>query len=179
MNFPERKTIKLKNYDYSATGSYFVTICTRDRMKILSEIVKEKIVLNSDVANNVDIPENGEIGKIKVELSEYGRIVERELAQIGVRYRNVSVETYVIMPDHIHAIIRIRNNQEQVNKNVMLHNIVGGFKSIVSRVCYSKHGVEKIFQRSYMEHVIRNKEEYDEIKEYITKNPIRWYLSKK
>ena len=177
MELPKRKSVKLKNYDYSSNGSYFVTICVRDRMRILSSLCMDNTEVDGSILEFIEIPQNHKPGKITVKLTDCGKIAERELLGLGQRYDGVSVEKYIIMPDHIHAIIRIRD-YDAINDRVSLHDIVGGFKSLVSRACSSECGVVKIFQRSYSEHIIRSKEEYDDIKEYISKNPIRWYYSK-
>ena len=87
-NLPTRKKIRLQNYDYSETGAYFITICTNKRRKILSKIV------------GVDVPDDP-----RVELTAYGKIADKYINQLNNFYANISVEQYVIMPNHIHMIL--------------------------------------------------------------------------
>jgi REP element-mobilizing transposase RayT len=161
MDAPQRKPIRIQAYDYSQNGAYFVTICTKDRKKILSDIV-------GDDAHIVPKP--------------YGRIAEKYI-------RNVpEIEKYVIMPDHIHMIIRLDNGSMWAPtptksptetdsyirlKAVNIPSIVRPIKVLVTK----EIGIS-IFQRSYYDHVIRNQHDYDEIWEYIENNPIKWATEK-
>jgi len=151
MEFPQRKQNRLCNYDYSLNGAYFVTICTQDRKKILSQIV-------GDDAHIVPKP--------------YGRVAEKYI-------RNVpEIEKYVIMPDHIHMIIRLDNGSMWASTPTDRHpqhsrvaGIIRSFKVLITK----ELGVS-IFQRSYYDHVIRNQRDYDEIWQYIENNPRKWVL---
>ena len=89
MNFPKRKVLRLKDYDYSQTGGYFITFCTENRAPLLGNIVVGGGVL--------DAPQ--------VELTEYGRITEKYIQNISVAYPHISVENYVIMPNHVHLLL--------------------------------------------------------------------------
>ena len=93
MILPDRKKNRLENYDYSQNGAYFITICTRDRKKILSEIVGADTIRPYEII-----------------LSQYGKIVDKAINNIANIYENISVDKYVIMPDHVHMILRITNN---------------------------------------------------------------------
>ena len=141
MDLPQRKENRIKSYDYSQSGAYFVTICTVNRRRILSEIV-------GDDARIVPLP--------------YGRAVEKYI-------RNVpEIEKYVIMPDHIHMMIRLEQGRS------------GGIASIIRSIkaLTTKEIGEPIFQRSYYDHVIRNQKDYDEIWTYIEDNPRKWAIQK-
>ena len=94
MNLPKRKQIRLPDYDYSAPGAYFVTACTHEKRCILSTITVGDGVL--------DVP--------CVRLSPYGKIVEETLREIVNTYSWLSLDRYVIMPNHIHLLLRIRGN---------------------------------------------------------------------
>ena len=173
---PKRKPIRLTKFDYSTVGAYFVTVCTRDRMKVLSEIVPV-----GDGAH--DVPQ--------IQLSTIGKIVEKHLLSSN-RISGVKIEQYVIMPDHIHAIINL--NPKEYIKNVvgtyntqkngtsrapsptnqMLPHVISAFK----KFCNKEIGYN-IFQRGYYDHVIRNKNDYDEIVKYIHDNPQKWYYEKR
>ena len=156
MNEPlrSRKYNRLQHYDYNQDGAYFITICTKDRKKNLSSIV-------GDDAHIV--------------LKYYGITAEKYI-------RNVpEIEKYVIMPDHIHIIVRLENGSMwastptgKLEKTNHVANIIRSLKTLVS-----KELGESIFQRSYYDHVIRNQQDYNEIWQYIENNPRKWILQKR
>ena len=148
MDLPKRKPIRLEEYDYSQNGVYFVTICTKDRKPILCDIV-------GDDAHIVP--------------KKYGLIVEKYI-------RNVpEIDKYVVMPDHIHMIIRIDNGTMWASSPTK--NISSIIRSI--KVLTTKEIGESIFQRSYYDHIIRNEGDYKEVWEYIENNPIKWVMMNK
>ncbi len=146
MILPDRKKNRLENFDYSSGGAYFITICTRDRKKILSEIVGADTIRPYEII-----------------LSQYGKIVDKAINNIANIYENISVDKYVIMPDHVHMILRITNNGGRM---VSAPTVIAGMKRYVSKKC----GVS-IWQKSYYDHIIRNQKDYNEIWEYIEHNP--------
>jgi REP element-mobilizing transposase RayT len=149
---PKRKPNRLENFDYGAGYSYFITICTRNREKILSHIVGEDIIL----------PQN------TITLTTHGQIIEESILSINNHYENVFVEQYVIMPNHVHLILTIQDNGRIISSPT-IPIIVGQLKRFSSK----KAGVS-LWQRSYYDHVIRNKTDYEEISKYIYENPINW-----
>jgi REP element-mobilizing transposase RayT len=157
-NLPKRKGIRLKEYDYSEMGLYFVTICTDKRRKILSNIV------------GVDVPDDP-----RVELTVYGKIADKFINQLNDFYDNISVEQYVIMPNHIHIILFVRNNGSSGTSTptVKQHSAVSAFVSTFKRFSNKEIG-ENIWQRYYYDHIIRNKHDYEEISKYIHENPLKW-----
>lgn len=150
---PKRKQIRIENYDYSAPGAYFVTICTANREKCLW----------GDCRGELCSPD-------KVPLSEVGLIVEKEIATMNETYDAVSVDKFCIMPDHIHLIVRI---DADVNGRMVsaptVSTVVGSMKRWVS-----KQIGRSIWQKSFYEHGIRNQRDYDEIWEYIDNNPLKY-----
>ena len=164
---PKRKEIRLKHFDYSSAGAYFVTICVKDRQRILSTITTV-----GDGA--LDVPQ--------IILTQIGKIVEKNLLS-SENISGVKIDQYVIMPDHIHAIIFLNPDQYQKPRsgtsrapsptNEMLPHIVSTFK----RFCNKEIGCN-IFQRAYIEHIIRDREDYDARRKYILENPARWYYNK-
>lgn len=151
MELPKRKLDRLRDYDYSQNGAFFVTICTQDRRKILSDIV----------GDGFPVPK------------AYGIVAEEMIRQIPVKYQAVSVDTYVIMPDHIHLLLRIDQTLGMGNPSPTLGNIIGWYKYQVTKQINAQFGQqgEKIFQRSYYDHVIHNQHDYNEVWEYIKNNP--------
>ncbi len=150
-----RKNIRLNEYDYSQAGYYFVTICTKDRLRILGEIVG---------ADDPVCP------KAEMRLSEIGNIVEKCWYKINDIYEGVQTDIFCIMPNHIHGIIVISTGGQG---RPPLHKIIQGFKSFTTRMCFN-HNMKTIWQRNYYERVIRNDQEYQKICEYIETNPLKW-----
>ena len=164
MNLPKRKKNRLNNYNYAQDGIYFITICTRDRKKILCNIVG---------AGVLDCP--------KTKLLYHGEIADKYIKQIGDFYYNISIDKYVIMPDHIHLIVTVKNGRSgtpaptgEKNKNSGITEFVSTFK----RYCNNEIG-ENIWQRSYYDHIIRDRNDYNEIWEYIENNPKKRILTHK
>ena len=173
-DLPKRKSTRLKNYDYSSTGVYFVTICIQDRKQILSEIIRTA----GSVTNEQETSPVGEglaPPAYSVKLNPCGEIVKEQLQLIEKRFPSVSVKDYVIMPDHIHAILYLRKEAGGECPSPTLDDVICAFKSLTSRSCKSKYGMEKMFQRSYAEHIIRDREDYETRRRYIYENPMRWY----
>ena len=158
----KRTELRLKQYDYSSKGAYFITICTKDRKRILSDIIKPVGV--------------GALDDPKIILTETGKVVKKHLLS-SENISGVKIDKYVLMPDHIHAIIFLEpekytkgSSRAPTPTNEMLPHIVSTFK----RFCNKEIG-ENIFQRGYMEHIIRDREDYETRTKYIYENPIRWF----
>ena len=171
---PKRKPTRLKNFDYSSAGAYFVTICIRDRMNILSEIVKTDIA-SADKTNRSAVGEGLAPPEITVKLKPCGAIAKEQLQLIETRFPSVAVEDYVIMPDHIHAVIFLHEKAGGASPSPTLDDVVCAFKSLTSRSCKQKFGIEKMFQRSSAEHIVRDRDDYETRRKYIYENPMRWY----
>lgn len=157
-DLPSRKPNRLKNFDYNSCCAYFITICVQNRECILSDIV-------GDGAH--DVPKNI--------LTEYGKIAEKNIIS-GNRIKNVTVENYVVMPNHIHIILRIENIDSTCGTSKApspTNQTVPHFVSTFKRFCHAQIGF-KIFQRSYHDHIIRNNKEYLFIWKYIENNPLKW-----
>ena len=172
--FPKRKSTRLKNFDYSSKGAYFVTICVRDRMQILSEIVRTDLTV-TDKTIGIAVGEGLAPPEITVKLKPCGEIVKEQLQLIETRFSSVTIEDYVIMPDHIHAIIFLHEKAGGASPSPTLDNVVCTFKSLTSRMCKQRYGIEKMFQRSSAEHIVRDREDYETRRKYIYENPKRWY----
>ena len=151
-----RKSNRLEGFDYNSDGAYFITVCTHNRKEILSKIVG---------AGVLDCPE--------IHLLYHGKIADKYIKQLNCFYGNISVVKYVIMPDHIHLIISVKNGQSgtpaptsEKKSNSDVAKFIGTFK----RFCNRQYG-RNIWQRSYYDHIIRNQQDYNEIWEYIDNNP--------
>ena len=154
MDLPNRRPNRVPHYDYSQTGSYFITVCTQDRKKILSRITHPG----------------------RPEPSPYGDVAEKYIRQMDAFYDHLSVDKYVIMPDHIHFLITLHFATDAAPKErtSAIARFVGTFK----RFCNKEFG-GNIWQERYYDHVIRNQEDYNEIWEYIDNNPRKWSIQKR
>ena len=101
----KRKNIRLKNYDYSKEGYYYITICIKNRKEILSKII------DCNKNKSIDVGADASV-RPKIKLTEIGKIIEEHLQNIDKIYeKNVILDEYIIMPDHIHFIIQIRRTE--------------------------------------------------------------------
>ena len=159
MDLPQRKRNRLENYDYSQIGAYFVTICVKDRKRLLCQIVGTGVP---------DCP--------KIRLLNHGIVAEKYIVQLDSFYNDVSVDKYAIMPDHIHLLITVSSGQSRTPVPTEINNrnsVISRFVSTLKRFCNKEYG-ENIWQPRYYDHVIRNQEDYNEAWEYIENNPIKW-----
>ena len=157
--FPRRKHPRMPDYDYSTAGAYFITICTHNRKCLLSHIVGRGLAPAETVC------------------SQYGEIAEEQLLQLENRFPTLKIDTYVIMPNHIHAILRLEETAG-ASPRPTVTDIVCAYKSLTTRACKQVSCMEKLFQTSFYEHVIRGQADYNEIAEYVQNNPKQWELDK-
>ena len=180
-SYPQRKSPRLTDYDYRTPGAYFITICTHGRKCILSDI---------------PTPSAGEglaPPAASVSLTETGRIVEQHLLDIPVRFPSVTLDHYVLMPNHVHILLTLSgSNVEEAGgaspSPTTISQVIGTFKSLATRAVHdwiltqenipgqiSDAGKpDPLFQRSFHDHIVRNENEYRLIAEYIVNNQIRW-----
>lgn len=161
-----RKKLRLENYDYRSPGAYFVTICTQGHQSALGKIVDQN-----------------------VELTWKGEIAQDLWAEIPLHFSYVNLDEFVVMPNHLHGILWIeeqndsipslRKNPNSVNPQAgSLSVIVRSFKSAVTRkVNQTSHTRGRGFwQRSFHDHILRDDQDLDEHRKYILENPIRWKM---
>lgn len=143
-----RHSIRIKDYDYSKKGMYFITICTKEKKHIFGNINNEEVILSN-------------IGKIaKTILNK----VEKKLRE------KISVVEYIIMPNHVHLIVELK-----LDYKIKLKDFITLYKSLVTKKVNKEYkNIGCIWQRNYYEHIIRNEKEMFAIIEYIQTNPIRW-----
>lgn len=192
----KRKSIRLKDYDYSKSGAYFITICCENKLNRFGDIIVgaglAPALFNTFQDNkNNDIEEGQPQGIAPTEinnylpvmqLNEYGQIAYDEWLNLSERFNNFELNVFQIMPNHIHGIIVLNNSNLSDNKN-SISEIIGAYKSLVANKCLkvSKSRNEvlgKFWQRNYYEHIIRNENSYNEISEYIINNPLKWQEDK-
>ena len=153
-----RRSIRLKEYDYTQTGGYFVTICTENRKSIFGEII------------------NG-----SVQLNKSGSIIAATWPWLSDQYPYVKLDVWVIMPNHFHGIVFLFNDpmggsRTAPTKTKSLGRLIGVFKTVSTKRINEIHRnpAQPVWQRNYYEHVIRNETDLEEIREYIQNNPLKW-----
>ncbi len=170
--FPRRKNIRLKGYDYSREGCYFITIVTKDRAPLFGKIVDGEMVLN-----------------------ELGEIVQITWNDLVNHNKNIGLDEFIIMPNHIHGIIMIFDPvgagskpaqaigagcEPAPTRHTPLSEIVRQFKTFSARRINQIRNTPGIpvWQRNYYDHVIGTDREYERITEYIAENPSNWLTDK-
>ena len=157
-----RRSIRLKHYDYSRSGAYFVTIVMKGRACLLGDIVDEEMRLNN-----------------------IGHAVQDVWQNLVAHYARIELDTFIVMPNHVHGIIVIVDHRDTVGAGLRpaptktqhgLPEIVRAFKSFSARSINKMRHTPgaPIWQRNYFEHVIRSEESWNRIRQYILDNPARW-----
>ncbi len=174
-----RRSIRLKEYDYARAGAYFVTVCTNNKECLFGDVVEGNMTI-----------------------SQFGAVAMKCWVEIPNHFTGLSVDEFVIMPNHIHGILSFvgarhavpelttepksnvspRETIEQFGKPVVgsLPTIIRSFKSTVTKKINQIRNLRggPLWQRNYYEHVIRNENELNRIREYILKNPLKWELDR-
>ena len=163
-----RRSLRLKGYDYKQAGVYFVSMCTLNRTCFFGDIVNGEMMLNAE-----------------------GQIVAEEWIKTAEIRNNIELDEWVVMPNHFHGILVINECRgtarraptvEQFGKPVSnsIPTIIRSFKSAVTKRINELRNSPgaKIWQRNYYEHIIRNEDELNCIREYITNNPLKWEFDK-
>ena len=168
----KRKPLRLKEYDYSAAGYYAVTVCSKNRVPWFWET---DLFVGASIARPP--LDEDTISKIIADgccpLSEYGRVVERAILDIPSVYSNVTVETFAIMPDHVHLLLSLGAPQTEGGRPMVaptdISRVIQQWKGIVT-----KQVGFPIWQKSFFDHIIRNEQDFQRIWNYIVTNPIKW-----
>ena len=170
--YPKRKPLRLKNYDYSTPGAYFVTICTAGKRCVLSTIRMQRSCAHTAVGDGLARP--------VVKLTNIGSIIERQIEDIPKRFPAVTVHKYVIMPNHIHLLVSLHRDLDQASSagwaspSPTVGDVVRVLKSLSTRQARPYWGEGPLFQRFYYDHVVRDEKDYDEVWAYMEYNPLRW-----
>jgi len=176
--YQQRKPTRIRKYDYSSAGAYFVTICTQDRKRIMSEIISTNDKCISKTNENIV---GGDVldAPFCIKLLPYGVIAEKYIKQLDDFYNNIKIDHYIIMPDHIHIMIFVyKSGASRTSPPTRQHSIISRFVSTFKRFCNKEYG-ENIWQESFYDHIIRNDQDYEEHIKYIYENPIKWYYKNK
>ena len=153
MEMPKRKPNRLKKFDYSAPGAYFITICTKDRKNLFWENVGASIARPQDVA-----------------LTAQGKIVDTAIRNITKYYPAITVDCYTVMPNHIHLLLQIQTdgNGEPMH-TPSISTVIQQMKGYVT-----KQLGYPIWQKLFHDHVVRGERDYQKISRYIEGNPMKW-----
>ena len=157
MDHPQRKSTRLKGFDYNSPGYYFITLCTKRKEKLLCDIVGTGVL---------DGP--------KTQFTHYGKIALSHLEEMKDFYEDIKIDKYVVMPNHIHLILRILampcvQKSQTDPANTKTARFIGTFK----RLCNRDFG-ESIWQFRSHDHIIRGEKDYQKIWNYIDNNPAKW-----
>ena len=161
-NKHHRRSIRLKGYDYSQAGAYYVTIVTYQRDCLFGDIMNKEMILN-----------------------DFGKIADECWSAIPEHFPLVELGAYVVMPNHVHGIIVIHDGRgtiyraptiEQFGKPTVgsLPTIVRTYKAAVTRRIGREHNATGIWQRNYYEHIIRDEKDMQNKTDYIESNPSLW-----
>ena len=156
-NYVRRKPNRCSSWNYSSNGSYFITVCTENKRCVLGKTVVGDGVL--------DVP--------KVFLSEYGEICFKQIEEMQAVYDDIKTDKFIIMPNHIHFIITIKNDYGTSRTPSPTNAKIPGYISTFKRFTNKKIGFD-IWERSYYDRIIRSENEYSEIWQYIDSNATKW-----
>ena len=153
MEFPKRKPNRLKDFDYSQPNAYFITICTQNKEMLFWENVGASIARLE-----------------KPQLSFYGNVVEKAILNISKHYSMITVDNYVVMPNHIHLLLQIYTDD---NGRAMLAPTISIVVQQMKGYVTKKIG-KSVWQKLFHDHVIRDEAGYLKIWNYIEGNPSKW-----
>ena len=163
---PFRKPLRMSHYDYNTPGAYFLTFCTHNRKHFLSRIV-------GAIHESPD-----------TQLTTCGKILDAVMQNIPA-HLHVTIDRYVIMPNHVHLIAVITEEdalreirESPLQSRSIMSKLIGYIKMNASKAIRQHYGDVTVWQRGYHDHVIRNQEDYVSLAEYIQTNPLRWELDK-
>ena len=158
-----RKSVRLLHYDYSQAGAYFITICVKDREPLF-----------------------GSVSEDAVNLSQFGHVVEEEWNKTAVIRNNVEIDEYVVMPNHFHGIVVLKDFERSDSRKEHFGAPVAGSLSTIVRLFKQACTVHinklrdtphaPLWQRSYYEHIVRNDKDLQRVREYIVNNPLQWSI---
>ena len=154
----QRKPNRLIDYDYSQNGTYFITVCIKNRQNLLGEIsIISNPIYPKDIAMLVP--------------SELSLLVMQETEKLTTIYSNITLDCYVIIPNHVHMIIIIDDVTNEILIRPTVSQVIKQWKGVITK----KAGFSP-WQKSFHDHIIRNTRDYMRIRKYIQNNPSQWAL---
>lgn len=159
---PARKPMRLKGYDYSNDGAYFLTLCTQNRKNYFGKIARADLLSEPYIC-----------------YSKYGEIVAEQIAEINQTYTHMEITNYAIMPNHLHMIVFVESgasgtppptNGVKNGAPTPTNAAIPALVSTLKRLTNQKTGV-KLWQRGYYDHILRDEDDYLKARKYIYENP--------
>lgn len=159
----------MRGYDYSQDNLYFVTNCVKGMVCCLGAIVP---IASAAESNEIDLSKSNKI----MVLNKYGEIVRDRLLWLTIQYPYVVLVNYVVMPNHVHAIIEIDSLRvtDKTIKIKSLSSLFGAFKTTSSKLIHQAGFSDFAWHRSFHDHIIRNDKSFRNISNYIDQNPSNW-----
>jgi REP element-mobilizing transposase RayT len=155
ITLPKRKHLRLEDYDYSLAGGYFITVCTHDRGCLFGQVMNEQMELNG-----------------------FGAIVREEWLRSEQMRPNITLDAFMVMPNHFHAIIVIDypylGHRRPEDPRQSLERIVAGFKATCTRRINERRRNAPVWQRSFHDEIIRDEWHLGHVRKYIMNNPAQW-----
>lgn len=168
---PKRKSIRLKGYDYSQNGCYFVTVCAKDKRHLLAHYRSKADIVGAGLRAR---PRDA------IVLTPLGKEVEKAIDYINIHYEDIDIENAIVMPNHIHLLITIDNIEARYtggHGDPPLHDVIGRLKSYTTKkyweITGDKNGV--LWQKKYIDHIIRNQQDFEYHWNYIEYNALKEY----
>jgi REP element-mobilizing transposase RayT len=175
-----RRSIRLKEYDYSLEGAYFITICTQNKENLFGVVV--------GAGSKPALMDSAMMNPALMVLNDVGKIIEYTWNDLPNHNHGIELDEFIIMPNHVHGIVVLTDSERIGNKRAGLEpaptgkyglsEIVRQFKTFSAKrvnKIRNTHGVP-MWQRNYYEHIIRNDNELNSIREYINNNPVNWEI---
>jgi putative transposase len=157
-----RRSIRLKDYDYGQSGAYFVTVVTHDRACLFGDVADGKMQLNN-----------------------VGQIAKAAWDELPAKFPLVRLDAFIVMPNHVHGIIMVGAQfiAPKINEGVMNHaptlgEMVRAYKARSTRLIRQAGTPNFAWQRNYYEHVVRNEESLNRVRQYIVNNPTHWTIDR-
>ena len=177
--------MRMETQNYSENYTYFLTILCKNRSHLLGQTDDIPVVGRECVRDGVlDVPplDNSENLQAKIKLSDIGKIVDNKLCEISKKSDSVDIDKYVIMPNHIHVLLSVKQTDgtsrtPSLTRCSRQNEVIPRFVSYLKRSTNKEAGIE-IWHRSYYDHVIRDAADYLARLKYIERNPIRWFTDK-
>ena len=148
MDYPKRKPTRIPGYDYSQANYYFITICTHRKEWLFGD---------------------------RRGLNRWGLEVRKQMAEIDRHYSDIRIVKSVVMPNHVHMIVAVGCDLQRAERT-NLSSVIGLFKAGVSRTIHQQDPNRIVWQRSFHDHGIRCREDFENAWQYIETNPVKWGL---
>ena len=186
-NYRQRKSNRLRGFNYAQDRLYFITTCVQDRACIFGEVIPAKFRDQYAI-------DGGTTQKHIMVLNECGTIAQQQWYWLEQQYMYVRLHAHIVMPNHVHGVIEINRDlilghrihgpgdQSENIKIKSLSELIGAYKTTSSKQIHLLQAEDKSYpyqsfrwQRSFHDHIIRNQKEYNRIISYIEKNPDSWH----